>query len=107
MDDWQVFILAETGLEEVDQGHPLTLGAAGDCRIVCTHDGSGDRTRRGESGAQVVTAEIFEDLLKRAEEERFVLHNRAADASTGLFAAEILEGFAVRRIRSQALEALV
>src|SRR5262249_20865312 len=107
VDDRLVFVLAETGLEEVDQREPLAIGTAGDRRIVSPHYGSGNRTRSTDSSTEIVAAQIFEDLLERAEKECLVPDNRSPDASAGLFAAEILKRFAVGGIGGQTFEPLI
>src|SRR5262249_43371377 len=106
VDDRQAFVLAKTVLVEVDQCQALTIGAGSDCRIVGTNHRSRYRTRSADRSAQIVTPEIFEDLLKRSEKECLIPHNGSTDASPGLFAAKIRKGFSVRRVGRQPLQAL-
>src|SRR5207247_2855433 len=101
------FVVAQTGLEEVGQRAPLAVRTACDRRVVDTHDRSRNRTGSTDSGTEIVAAEIFEDLLERQEKECLVPDNRSADASAGLFAAEILKRFAVGGIGGQTFEPLV
>src|SRR5439155_1425323 len=83
---------------------PLAVRTACDRRVVDTHYRSRNRTGSTDSGTEIVAAEIFEDLLERPEKECLVPDNRSADASAGLFAAEILKRFAVGGIGGQAFE---
>src|SRR5258708_2034772 len=107
MGDWLAFVLVETALVEVDQGQTLAVGTARDSRIIGACQWSRNGTWSTDARAQIVTAEILEDLLERAEEERLVSDNGSTDTSAGLFAAKILKGFAVRSVGGQSLQPLV
>src|SRR5260221_319513 len=91
-------VFIEAGLHEVQQYLALAIGARVDLRFgdVGTEDRVGDAASRcAESGAQVTAGQVFADAFGGAEEEQFVLLDRAAEAAAELIAAEIVERLAV------------
>ena len=105
--DRQRFVHPQACVEERQQRGALTVGVAVDQRLVLLHGGSGDRACRvAELAPQVRAGEVAGDPLERAEEERLVRLDRAAERAAELLAVEAIQVAAVRELAGERLEPL-
>ena len=101
------FVLPAGRAEEIQQREALTVGAAVDQRFVGADRRRADRARRADRLRQVGALQVLADTLEGEEVERLVLRQRTADRAAELFAMEIGERLAVRRLRREPFEALM
>jgi hypothetical protein len=99
--------LIQGAAEKAEQGQALTVRIAVDQGFVLANVGIRDRARRGaELYAQVVTPEVFENLLEGEKVKDLIFDYRAADGAAELLAVKVLKRLAVRGIGGEAFEAL-